>query len=200
MSSATACFLSLLPPPCRPRHFLRHLALATATKPVPASASSLALPSSWPWARLRRLRELVPAESTGRLLSSATGSLIVALASASLVLGDAGTTSAFVVSMPRKLQADELATARLFRENTPSVVYITNLAVRWASPSPSQGSSAMDAAACSRLPNSSTRLDRARSSTMARLPARSMAPAHEPDGVMRPSPPSIEAWEFPQAG
>jgi hypothetical protein len=73
----------------------------------------------------------------GRLLSSAAGSLIVALASASLVLGDAGAASAFVVSTPRKLQADELATVRLFQENTPSVVYITNLAVRWASLSPS---------------------------------------------------------------
>ncbi|KAJ0254089.1 Protease Do-like 1 [Hirschfeldia incana] len=38
--------------------------------------------------------------------------------------------AAFVVSTPRKLQTDELATVRLFQENTPSVVYITNLAVR----------------------------------------------------------------------
>ncbi|XP_010528253.1 PREDICTED: protease Do-like 1, chloroplastic isoform X2 [Tarenaya hassleriana] len=37
---------------------------------------------------------------------------------------------AFVVTTPRKLQSDELATVRLFQENTPSVVYITNLAVR----------------------------------------------------------------------
>jgi hypothetical protein len=73
------------------------------------------------WAR--RLRDLVPA---GRLLSSATGSLIVTLASASLVLGDACAASAFVVSMPWKLQADELATVRLFQENTPSIVYITS--------------------------------------------------------------------------
>uniref|UniRef100_A0A804Q3T0 PDZ domain-containing protein n=1 Tax=Zea mays TaxID=4577 RepID=A0A804Q3T0_MAIZE len=127
-SSATACFLSPLPPPRRPRHFLRHLARAAVTKPEPASASSLALPSPWLWAR--RLCELVPAEAGGRLLSSAAGSLIVALASASLVLGDTGAASAFVVSTPRKLQADELATVRLFQENTPSVVYITNLAVR----------------------------------------------------------------------
>jgi S1-C subfamily serine protease len=133
-SSATACFLSPLPPPRRPRHFLRHLARAAVTKPEPASASSLALPSPWLWAR--RLCELVPAEAGGRLLSSAAGSLIVALASASLVLGDTGAASAFVVSTPRKLQADELATVRLFQENTPSVVYITNLAVRWASASP----------------------------------------------------------------
>ncbi|PWZ11149.1 hypothetical protein Zm00014a_028228 [Zea mays] len=129
-SAATACFVSPLPPPRRPRHFLRHLARAAAAEPTPApaSASSLALPSPWPWAR--RLHDLVPAEAAGRLLSSAAGSLIVALASASLVLGDAGAASAFVVSTPRKLQADELATVRLFQENTPSVVYITNLAVR----------------------------------------------------------------------
>ncbi|OEL38566.1 Protease Do-like 1, chloroplastic [Dichanthelium oligosanthes] len=130
-SSATACFLSSpCPLPRRPRHFLRHLACAAATKPAPAASSScsLAVPSPWPWPR--RLGELVPAEAAGRLLSSAAGSLIVALASAALILGDAGAASAFVVATPRKLQADELATVRLFQENTPSVVYITNLAVR----------------------------------------------------------------------
>ncbi|KAJ6800812.1 protease Do-like 1, chloroplastic [Iris pallida] len=51
--------------------------------------------------------------------------------SLSLFVSDAGPASAFVVtSSPRKLQRDELATVRLFQENTPSVVYITNLAVR----------------------------------------------------------------------
>lgn len=35
-----------------------------------------------------------------------------------------------VMGPPRKLQADEEATVQLFRESTPSVVYITNLAVR----------------------------------------------------------------------
>lgn len=39
--------------------------------------------------------------------------------------------SAFVVTTPRKLQSDELATVRLFQENTPSVVYITNLATKY---------------------------------------------------------------------
>ncbi|KAI9177419.1 hypothetical protein LWI28_014995 [Acer negundo] len=37
---------------------------------------------------------------------------------------------AFVVTPQRKLQTDELATVRLFQDNTPSVVYITNLAVK----------------------------------------------------------------------
>uniref|UniRef100_A0A0E0A2Z3 PDZ domain-containing protein n=1 Tax=Oryza glumipatula TaxID=40148 RepID=A0A0E0A2Z3_9ORYZ len=134
-SSAAACFLSPSPPP-RPRHHsIKHLACAASRSPSPgpSSSRSLALPSPsasaspWPWPR--RLRDLLPDE-TGRILSSATGSLIVALASAALILGDAGSASAFVVATPRKLQADELATVRLFQENTPSVVYITNLAVR----------------------------------------------------------------------
>jgi hypothetical protein len=125
-SSATACFLSPCPPPRRPSHSLRHLACAAADKPAGASRS-LSLPSPSPWPR--RLAELVPAE-VGRVLSSAAGSLVVTLASAALILGDAGAASAFVVATPRKLQADELATVRLFQDNTPSVVYITNLAVR----------------------------------------------------------------------
>ncbi|KAL3643963.1 Protease Do-like 1, chloroplastic [Castilleja foliolosa] len=48
--------------------------------------------------------------------------------SAGLFFGDVDCASAFVVTTPRKLQSDELATVRLFQENTPSVVYITNLA------------------------------------------------------------------------
>ncbi|KAI3970505.1 hypothetical protein MKX01_024152 [Papaver californicum] len=48
----------------------------------------------------------------------------------SLYLTDVDSALAFVVTSPRKLQTDELATVRLFQENTPSVVYITNLAVR----------------------------------------------------------------------
>lgn len=47
-----------------------------------------------------------------------------------LFLTDVDSASAFVVTTPRKLQTDELATVRLFQENTPSVVYITNLAVK----------------------------------------------------------------------
>ncbi|CAI9758597.1 unnamed protein product [Fraxinus pennsylvanica] len=47
-----------------------------------------------------------------------------------LFVADVDSASAFVVTTPRKLQTDELATVRLFQENTPSVVYITNLASR----------------------------------------------------------------------
>ncbi|GMI86901.1 hypothetical protein HRI_002359400 [Hibiscus trionum] len=68
------------------------------------------------------------------LFSSALDSLFLLCTSLalsfSLFVTDVGSASAFVVTTPRKLQTDELATVRLFQENTPSVVYITNLAVR----------------------------------------------------------------------
>ncbi|XP_020523178.1 protease Do-like 1, chloroplastic isoform X1 [Amborella trichopoda] len=48
----------------------------------------------------------------------------------SVLVGNVDPSAAFVVTPARKLQSDELATVRLFQENTPSVVYITNLAVR----------------------------------------------------------------------
>lgn len=67
-------------------------------------------------------------------LSSILNSALVLAASvaisATLFVSDVGPASAFVASTPRKLQTDELATVRLFQENTPSVVYITNLATR----------------------------------------------------------------------
>ncbi|XP_022631970.1 uncharacterized protein LOC111240701 isoform X2 [Vigna radiata var. radiata] len=47
-----------------------------------------------------------------------------------LLVSNADSAAAFVVTSPRKLQSDELATVRLFQENTPSVVCITNLAVK----------------------------------------------------------------------
>ncbi|KAI8541482.1 hypothetical protein RHMOL_Rhmol08G0064400 [Rhododendron molle] len=66
--------------------------------------------------------------------ASALDSLFVLCASVALSLAllvaDVDSASAFVVTTPRRLQSDELATVRLFKENTPSVVYITNLAVR----------------------------------------------------------------------
>ena len=49
----------------------------------------------------------------------------------SLFISDVDSASAFVVTPSRKLQADELSTVRLFQNNTPSVVYITNIAVRY---------------------------------------------------------------------
>lgn len=69
--------------------------------------------------------------------SAALDSLLILCASLALSISlfvvDVDSASAFVVSTPRKLQTDELATVRLFQENTPSVVYITNLAVRYYS-------------------------------------------------------------------
>ncbi|KAI3704787.1 hypothetical protein L1987_75016 [Smallanthus sonchifolius] len=50
--------------------------------------------------------------------------------SLSVFVTDVDTAAAFAVATPRKLQTDELATVRLFQENTPSVLYITNLASR----------------------------------------------------------------------
>lgn len=67
--------------------------------------------------------------------SSALDSVLILCASLalslSLFVADVDSASAFVVTTPRKLHNDELATVRLFQENTPSVVYITNLAVKY---------------------------------------------------------------------
>ncbi|OMO80675.1 hypothetical protein CCACVL1_12825 [Corchorus capsularis] len=73
-------------------------------------------------------------EASNCVRPSALDSIFLLCASLALsfsfFLTDVGPASAFVVTTPRKLQSDELATVRLFQENTPSVVYITNLAVR----------------------------------------------------------------------
>ncbi|CAN0924488.1 Protease Do-like 1, chloroplastic [Linum grandiflorum] len=51
--------------------------------------------------------------------------------SSSLLFADVDSSAAFnLTTHPRNLQGDELATVRLFQDNTPSVVYITNLAVK----------------------------------------------------------------------
>ncbi|XP_009375106.2 protease Do-like 1, chloroplastic [Pyrus x bretschneideri] len=72
--------------------------------------------------------------ATKNPFSSVFESLLIVCASAalslSLFIADVDPASAFVVTPPRKLQSDELATVQLFQENTPSVVYITNLAAR----------------------------------------------------------------------
>ncbi|TQD69477.1 hypothetical protein C1H46_044990 [Malus baccata] len=72
--------------------------------------------------------------ATRNPFSSVVESLLIVCASAvlslSLFIADVDPASAFVVTPPKKLQSDELATVQLFQENTPSVVYITNLAAR----------------------------------------------------------------------
>ena len=55
---------------------------------------------------------------------------ILSLALVFALATSAPPSSAFIQAPPRKLQADEEHTVQLFRDNTPSVVYITNLAVR----------------------------------------------------------------------
>lgn len=73
--------------------------------------------------------------TTKNPFSTALDSLLILCTSVALALSlfiaDVDPASAFVVTPPRKLQSDELATVQLFQENTPSVVYITNLAARY---------------------------------------------------------------------
>lgn len=71
--------------------------------------------------------ELVAASSFAAAVWVTSAALVVAL----LVSEPLEATAAAVLA-PRKLRGDELATVQLFQENTPSVVYITNLAVRYA--------------------------------------------------------------------
>ncbi|KAL4376032.1 hypothetical protein GQ457_02G020260 [Hibiscus cannabinus] len=110
-------------------------------KLLPTSKPSFLFPTNK--LSLSPLRCLVPNQTknnaniksdTDYLVSSALDSLFLLCTSLalsfSLFVTDVGSASAFVVTTPRKLQTDELATVRLFQENTPSVVYITNLAVR----------------------------------------------------------------------
>ncbi|KZV23912.1 DegP protease 1 isoform 1 [Dorcoceras hygrometricum] len=74
--------------------------------------------------------ELVFQESVKKFVDSFFVLCASAALSVSVFVTDVDSASALVVSPPRKLQSDELATVRLFQENTPSVVYITNLASR----------------------------------------------------------------------
>jgi hypothetical protein len=84
----------------------------------------------------RGLRERV--WGGGRRWSSLVAKLVAAssvwVTSAAIVvvlLTSAPLDATAAVMAPRKLRGDELATVQLFQENTPSVVYITNLAVRY---------------------------------------------------------------------
>nr|CAD1823948.1 unnamed protein product [Ananas comosus var. bracteatus] len=134
LSSSSSKSPSLLPRPPLLLPSAAQTLVVAPPPPTPPQNPSPPLPSPSSSPPLRNLLPpLVPKPSKGAL-SSALDSLFVLLASlslsAALFLADPGAASAFVVTTPRKLQADELATVRLFQENTPSVVYITNLAVR----------------------------------------------------------------------
>lgn len=86
------------------------------------------------FSRITSFAELLGAASMRTLASVLSpNKLVVAVTSLALALAilGPGLSSHALVSPPtRRLQSDELATVKLFRENTPSVVYITNLAVR----------------------------------------------------------------------
>ncbi|KAM0938117.1 putative peptidase Do [Dioscorea sansibarensis] len=105
-----------------------HLSSPRPLRPLLLHSPLSSFPSSPP------RRPFFPIKLHPDLLSAARDSLFVLVASlalsVSVFVSDAGSAAAFVVTTPRKLQSDELATVRLFQENTPSVVYITNLAVR----------------------------------------------------------------------
>ncbi|KAG0632450.1 hypothetical protein M758_1G329600 [Ceratodon purpureus] len=73
------------------------------------------------WSSL--LTKLVSASSAAAVWVTSAAIVVVLLTSVPL---DATAS----VAAPRRLRGDELATVQLFQENTPSVVYITNLAVR----------------------------------------------------------------------
>lgn len=63
-------------------------------------------------------------------LRHSIGSFAVCTLLSAFVLLSASSSLALTQAPPRKLQPDEAANVRLFNDNTPSVVYITNLAVR----------------------------------------------------------------------
>ncbi|KAE8775794.1 protease Do-like 1, chloroplastic [Hordeum vulgare] len=140
--AAAASFLAAPSPLARrprPRHSLRHLARAAAARPStgplapPPCRASGRQAADWP-PRAPPRRARGGRSGTWRCATwrRAAGPLVVALTSAALILRDIGRASAFVIATPWKLQADELATVRLFKDNTPSVVYITNLVVHMA--------------------------------------------------------------------
>ncbi|ONK81784.1 uncharacterized protein A4U43_C01F32840 [Asparagus officinalis] len=103
-------------------------------RPLPSSKFILQSPKPSSFKILASSSSVSSKTGKGDLLSSVLDSAVVLAASIAISIGifvaDVGPASAFVVTPPRKLQTDELATVRLFQENTPSVVYITNLAVR----------------------------------------------------------------------
>lgn len=72
---------------------------------------------------------LVTASSAAAVWVTSAAIVVVLLTSAPL-------DATAAVMAPRKLRGDELATVQLFQDNTPSVVYITNLAVRYVPNSP----------------------------------------------------------------
>ncbi|XP_047314680.1 protease Do-like 1, chloroplastic [Impatiens glandulifera] len=143
---ATACSLFLSPPRAPisrsrtpipiPSHFCLYRSTNLPTNfnrvfPIQSSLRSHShaesLQSNHHFAFRNFFIDSLPLSSALNFLLLFSTSLALSLA---IFVADVDSASASVVTKPRKLQSDELATVRLFQENTPSVVYITNLAVR----------------------------------------------------------------------
>ncbi|XP_024029511.1 protease Do-like 1, chloroplastic isoform X2 [Morus notabilis] len=106
---------------------LRHNSDSSSSSETPSSSSSSSsseTPSS------SSSSSETPSSSSSSALNSFLVLCTSVALSLSLFVADVDSAAAFVVTSPRRLQSDELATVRLFQENTPSVVYITNLAAR----------------------------------------------------------------------
>ncbi|XP_071710452.1 protease Do-like 1, chloroplastic [Rutidosis leptorrhynchoides] len=123
ISSPTSTFIPRFLPLNRPQN---------STLTLSTTFSSRNLQSACIVASLRHRNHSPAPESTS--VNKLLDSLLVILTSVALSFTvyatDLDSANAFVVTPSKKLQTDELATVRLFQENTPSVVYITNLASR----------------------------------------------------------------------
>jgi len=82
------------------------------------------------WVANRLAAAFSSSSSPQKMLPSEILMWVVTIVIAVVVMSTGLEPSNALVMAPRKLQGDELATVQLFQENTPSVVYITNLAVR----------------------------------------------------------------------
>ncbi|CAH1420665.1 unnamed protein product [Lactuca virosa] len=124
--------------PTLPPRFPSANRLPKATLPLSKSFSPRSLRSTCIVASLRQTshsnHSSAPESANCSTLNKFLDSLFVLITSAALSVSifvtDVDSAAAFVVTPSRKLQTDELATVRLFQDNTPSVVYITNLASR----------------------------------------------------------------------
>lgn len=75
-----------------------------------------------------KLNAVLLGDSVGQILGKSVATFLLVVA---LFTGFNETMAEAITASPRKLMPDEEATVRLFQESTPSVVYITNLAVRF---------------------------------------------------------------------
>ncbi|EFJ06823.1 hypothetical protein SELMODRAFT_134817 [Selaginella moellendorffii] len=111
-----------------PNHLTPHCCPFVPSIPRRLGAHLVALELHSPWSSstLLSIPSKVEASVCVSGLAICIASLVIALSAVAPPLD----AHAFVTAPPRKLQSDELATVQLFKLNTPSVVYITNLAAR----------------------------------------------------------------------